>query len=168
MTTQSSSGGLKGTQSKRMTLVAMILCSGIVFLQSTVVNVALPSINRALDTGLSGLQWIVDGYIVTLSALLILGGALGDRHGRRQVMTVGLIGYGLTSVACGLAPSGSLLIGARVLQGMAGALLVPGSLAVIRDVYRDREARGRAIGQWSGWSGMASSTRPSASSCCSM
>jgi len=145
---------------KRGTLVAMILCSGIVFLQSTVINVALPSIGGQLETGLSGLQWIVDGYILTLSALLILGGSLGDRYGRRRVMTIGLVGFGLTSMACGLAPSTPWLIGARFLQGVAGALLVPGSLAVIRAVYTDREARGEAIGQWSGWSGITTVIGP--------
>ena len=142
------------------TLVAMIMCSGIVFLQSTVINVALPSIGEQLDTGLSGLQWIVDGYILTLSALLILGGSLGDRYGRRRVMTMGLVGFGITSMACGLAPTATWLILARVLQGVAGALLVPGSLAVIRAVYTDREARGEAIGRWSGWSGITTVIGP--------
>lgn len=147
-------------RSKRATLVAMILCSGIVFLPSTVINVALPSLGRSLDTGLSGLQWIVDGYMLTLSALLILGGALGDRYGRRRMMTIGLIGFGATSVACGLVSSMRWLIASRVLQGVAGALLVPGSLAVIRAVYVDRQARGKAIGQWSGWSGITTVIGP--------
>lgn len=138
----------------------MILCSGIVFLQSTVINVALPSIGRGLGTGLSGLQWIVDGYLITLSAVLIPGGALGDRFGRRRMMLFGLAGFGLTSVACGLAPTTSWLIGARLLQGLAGALLVPGALAIIRAVYVEREARGEAIGQWSGWSGIVTVIGP--------
>ncbi len=153
-------GGFLPGGVKRWTLVAMILCSGIVFLQSTVINVALPSLGRDLDTGLSGLQWIVDGYILTLSALLILGGSLGDRYGRRRVMTIGLVGFGATSIACGLAPTTGWLIGARILQGVAGALLVPGSLAIVRDVYTDREARGEAIGQWSGWSGIVTVIGP--------
>jgi EmrB/QacA subfamily drug resistance transporter len=151
---------LPGDRAQRWTLVAMILCSGIVFLQSTVVNVALPSVGRALDTGLSGLQWIVDGYILTLAALLILGGSLGDRYGRRRIMTIGLVGFGITSIGCGVAPTTSWLIGARVLQGVAGALLVPGSLAILRAVYTDREARGEAIGQWSGWSGIVTVIGP--------
>lgn len=150
----------RGGHSKRGTLVAMILCSGIVFLQSTVINVALPSLGRDLDIGLSGLQWIVDGYVLTLSALLILGGSLGDRYGRRRTMISGLMGFGVTSIACGLAPASAWLIGARVLQGVAGALLVPGSLAIIREVYTDREARGEAIGQWSGWSGIVTVIGP--------
>jgi len=160
MTKQRSEGNLGGTRSKRGTLVTMILCSGVVFLQSTVINVALPRMGQDLNAGLSGLQWIVDGYILTLSALLILGGSLGDRYGRRRVMTVGLVGFGITSIGCGLAPSTPWLIGARVLQGVAGALMVPGSLAVIRDVYRDREERGEAIGQWSGWSGIVTVIGP--------
>jgi EmrB/QacA subfamily drug resistance transporter len=138
----------------------MILCSGIVFLQSTVVNVALPSVGRALETGLSGLQWIVDGYVLTLAALLILGGSMGDRYGRRRMMVFGLIGFGITSIGSGLAPTAGWLIGARILQGVAGALLVPGSLAIIRAVYTDREARGEAIGQWSGWSGIVTVIGP--------
>jgi EmrB/QacA subfamily drug resistance transporter len=143
-----------GHRLKRWTLVAMILCSGIIFLQSTVVNVALPSLGRDLDSGLSGLQWIVDGYILTLAALMIPGGSLGDRYGRRRVMIIGLFGFGTTSMACGLAPTTSWLIGLRILQGVAGALLVPGSLALIRATYDDPEARGEAIGQWAGWSGI--------------
>jgi EmrB/QacA subfamily drug resistance transporter len=138
----------------RWTLVAMILASGTVFLQSSVVNVALPRIGDALETGLSGLQWIVDGYIMTLAALLITGGSLGDRYGRRKVMTLGLIGFGLTSIACTVAPTLWWLIGARLLQGLAGAMMVPGALAIIRAVYTDPERRGKAIGQWSGWSGI--------------
>lgn len=151
---------LVGERQQRWTLVAMILCSGIVFLQSTVINVALPSMGRALGAGLSGLQWVVDGYLLTLAALLILGGSLGDRYGRRRMMIVGLIGFGVTSIASGVAPTTSWLIGARFLQGIAGALLVPGSLAIIRAVYTDREARGEAVGQWSGWSGVVTVVGP--------
>lgn len=96
----------------------------------------------------------IDGYILTLAALLILSDSLGDRYGRRRIMVIGLIGFGITAVTCGLAPTTLWLIAARVLQGMAGALLVPGSLAIIRSVYADPEARGQAIGQWAGWSGI--------------
>ena len=144
---------LPGQPTQRWTLVAMILCSGIVFLQTTVINVALPALGRDLEAGLAGLQWVVDGYLLTLAALLILGGSLGDRYGRRRIMTIGLFGFGVTSIVGGLAPTMPWLIGARLFQGVAGALLVPGSLAIIRAVYADREARGEAIGQWSGWSG---------------
>jgi EmrB/QacA subfamily drug resistance transporter len=145
---------------RRSTLIAMILASGTVFLQSSVVNVALPRIGESLETGLSGLQWIVDGYILTLAALLITGGSLGDRHGRRRVMTLGLVGFGLTSIACAVAPTLPWLIGARILQGIAGAMMVPGALAIIRAVYEDPEQRGEAIGQWSGWSGIVTVIGP--------
>jgi EmrB/QacA subfamily drug resistance transporter len=147
-------------KTERWTLVATILATGIVFLDSTVVNVALPAIDRQLDAGLSGLQWIVDGYILTLAALLILGGSLGDRYGRRRMMLAGLLGFGAASVACGLAPSISWLIGARMLQGVAGALLVPGSLALLRACFSEGEARGWAIGHWSGWSGITTVIGP--------
>jgi MFS family permease len=145
---------------RRWVLVATILTSGIVFLQSSVVNVALPAIGKSLGTGLSGLQWIVDGYVLTLAALLILGGSLGDRYGRRRLMVIGLGGFGLASLACGLAPSLSWLIGVRLAQGIAGALMVPGSLALLRVAYPAGEERGQAIGQWSGWSGIATVIGP--------
>lgn len=130
------------------------------FLSGSVVNVALPAIGGALETGLSGLQWVVDSYTLTLASLLLLGGALGDRLGRRRVSLVGLTGFGLTLCICGLAPSIEWLIVARGLQGVAGALMVPESLALIRAVYDDPEARGRAIGTWSGWSGIATVVGP--------
>src|SRR3954452_9414240 len=89
---------------RRLTLIAMILSSGIVFLESTVVNVALPAMDRDLQMGLSGLQWVVDGYILTLAAFLIVGGSLGDQYGRKKAMMIGLIVFGASSIACGLAP----------------------------------------------------------------
>lgn len=142
------------------TLVATILASGIVFLDSSVVNVALPAIDRELEAGLSGLQWVVDGYILTLGAFLILGGSLGDRYGRRRAMMFGLAGFGATSIACGLAQSVPWLIAARMLQGMSGALLVPGSLAILRAVFAEGEQRGQAIGTWSGWAGITTVIGP--------
>jgi EmrB/QacA subfamily drug resistance transporter len=145
---------------QRWTLVAMTLATAIVFLDSSVVNVALPSIDESLNTGLSGLQWIVDGYVLTLAALLILGGSLGDRYGRRRIMFIGLVGFGIASVACGLARSEQWLIGARMFQGVAGALLVPGSLAIIRATYPTGEEQGKAIGQWAGWAGIATVLGP--------
>ena len=102
----------------------MTLSSGIVFLDSTVINVALPSIDRDLKAGLSGLQWIVDGYVLTLAAFLILGGSLGDQLGRKRIMTIGLIGFGLTSLLCGIAPATIWLVVGRLLQGIAGAFCV--------------------------------------------
>ena len=145
---------------RRWTLIAMILASGIVFLDGTVVNVALPTIDRALGAGLSGLQWIVNGYTLTLAAFLILGGSLGDHYGRARVMTLGLLGFGAASVACGLAPQTGALIAARLAQGLAGALVVPGSLAILTAVYTDDEERGRAIGAWSGASGITTVLGP--------
>ena len=130
---------------QRWTLIATILATGIVFLDSTVVNVALPAIDRQLDAGLSGLQWIVDGYVLTLAALLIPGGSLGDRYGRRRMMVIGLIGFGLASIACGLAPSIGWLVAARLFQGVAGALMVPGSLALLRAAFPGGEEQGRAV-----------------------
>ncbi len=138
---------------KRGTLVAMILASGIVFLDSTVVNVALPAIGRELHVGLSGLQWIVDGYALMLAALLIVGGSLGDHYGRKRLLTIGLVGFGLASVACGLAPSSAVLIIARMAQGVAGALLVPEGLAILSAVFDNDAERGQAIGAWTAWGG---------------
>ncbi len=140
---------------KPWTLIGMILASGVVFLDGTVVNVALPAIDRSLAAGLSGLQWIVDGYALTLAALLILGGSLGDRYGRKRMMIVGLVGFGVASVACGVATTTPLLIAMRMAQGVAGALVVPESLAILTAVYANAEERGQAIGAWTGWGGIA-------------
>jgi EmrB/QacA subfamily drug resistance transporter len=145
---------------RNLTLVATILGSGIIFLDGTVVNVALPAIDRQLNAGLSGLQWVVDSYVLTLAALLIPGGSLGDRYGRRKIMVIGLAGFGVLSAFCGLSTSITWLISGRLLQGVAGALLVPGSLAILQATFPKGEARGRAIGQWSGWSGISAVIGP--------
>ena len=137
-----------------MTLVAAILGSGIVFLDQTVVNVALPAIRSDLDTGLVAQQWVVEAYLLTLGALLLVGGSLGDRLGRRRVFNAGLIGFGVTSLLCAIAPDPVTLIVARALQGMAGAMLVPSSLALISANY-PAERRGWAIGQWTAWTTLA-------------
>ena len=110
---------------KRTTLVAAILGSAVVFLDGTVVNVALPAIREDLDTGLAAQQWIVEAYLLTLGALILVGGSLGDHLGRRRIFVVGLMGFGVTSALCAVAPAAELLIAARALQGIAGALLVP-------------------------------------------
>src|SRR5919108_1691696 len=124
---------------KRWTLAAAILGSGIVFLDSTVVNVALPRIGEELPSTLFGVlegqSYVYNGYLLTLSALLILAGALNDYYGRRRMFTAGLIGFGVTSVLCGLAPNMEALVLFRVLQGASGALLVPGSLALITATF---------------------------------
>jgi EmrB/QacA subfamily drug resistance transporter len=141
------------TARKRWTLVAVILGSGIVFLDSTVVNVALPRIGRDLPSHLFGVlegqSYVYSGYLLTLSALLILAGALADYYGRRRTFAIGLAGFGVMSLLCGLAPNLELLIAFRVLQGAAGALLVPGSLSIITASFEGEE-RGRAFGLWAG------------------
>jgi EmrB/QacA subfamily drug resistance transporter len=149
-----------GNAAKRGTLVGMTLAGGVVFLDGTVVNVALPAIGRDLRVGLSGLQWIVDGYALTLAALLIVGGSLGDHYGRKRLLTIGLVGFGAASVACGLAPSSAALIVARMVQGVAGALLVPEGLAILSAVFDDDAERGQAIGAWTAWSGVLAAIGP--------
>jgi EmrB/QacA subfamily drug resistance transporter len=148
-----------GTARGRWVILAAILGSGVAFLDSTVVNVALPAIGDDLGGGLSGLQWTLDGYLLTLSALLLLGGALGDEYGRRRMFVIGLVWFTAASVLCGLAPSIGALIAARALQGVGGALLVPGSLSLITASFRS-EDHGSAIGAWSGLTGVATSIGP--------
>ncbi|MBF8290800.1 MAG: transporter [Chloroflexi bacterium] len=139
------------TSIQRGALAAAILGSATVFLDATIVNLALPAIGATLPAVslgvLEGQVYVVAGYMATLAAFLLLAGALGDRYGRRRVFIVGLVGFGVTSVACGLAPTLDLLAAARVAQGVAGALLVPGSLAIITELF-DGQARGRAFGIW--------------------
>ena len=141
---------------KRWILVAAVLGSGIVFLDSTVVNVALPRIGRDLPRSflgvLEGQSYVYNAYLLTLSALLILAGALNDFYGRKRMFLYGLLGFGATSVLCGLAPTMELLVLFRVLQGAAGAMLVPGSLALITANFSGQE-QGRAFGVWAGASG---------------
>lgn len=144
---------------ERRVLAVAVLGSGIAFLDGTIVNVALPSIGEDLDADLRGLQWVLDGYLVTLTALLLLGGALGDRYGRRRVFLLGVGGFTVASVLCGLAPSTEALVAARALQGVGGALLVPGSLALLSATVPPGE-RARWIGAWSGLTGAASAIGP--------
>jgi len=141
------------TDRRRWILVAAVLGSGIVFLDSTVVNVALPRIGRDLPRlwfgVLEGQSYVYNAYLLTLSALLILAGALTDYFGRRKMFLWGLIGFGATSVLCGVAPNLELLVLFRVLQGVAGAILVPGSLALLTANF-EGEAQGRAFGLCAG------------------
>lgn len=134
--------------SGRWVLAATVAGSTSAFLLATVVNVALPAIGREFDAGVAGRQWIITGYLLTLSSAILLGGSLGDRLGRRRVYIVGVIWFAVASVLCALAPSLELLIAARVLQGIGGALLTPGSLAIIQASFA-QEDRARAIGAWS-------------------
>jgi EmrB/QacA subfamily drug resistance transporter len=143
----------------RRTLAATVLGSGMVFLDGTVVNVALPAIRDDLGAGLSGLQWVLTGYLLTLGSLLLFGGALGDIKGRRRVFSIGLALFTLASVLCAVAPSLASLIAARVLQGVGGALLVPQSLAIVTATFRP-EDRGAAIGLWSGLAGVSTAIGP--------
>ncbi|RZS90915.1 EmrB/QacA subfamily drug resistance transporter [Motilibacter rhizosphaerae] len=143
----------------RGVLAATVLGSGMVFLDSTVANVALRPIGKALDADLAVLQWVVNGYTLALAALILLGGSLGDRFGRRRVFVVGTVWFAVGSLLCGLAPTGAVLVAARVLQGVGGALLTPGSLAILQTSLR-HEDRARAIGAWSGLAGLSSAAGP--------
>jgi EmrB/QacA subfamily drug resistance transporter len=147
------------TPAGRWVLTAAVLGSAVVSLDATVVNVALPTIGRDFDARVSGLQWTVNGYSLTLAALILLGGSLGDRFGRRQVFVIGVIWFGAASLLCGLAPNLTTLILARSLQGIGGALLTPGSLAMISASFHPDD-RGRAIGAWSGLGGVAGAIGP--------
>jgi EmrB/QacA subfamily drug resistance transporter len=142
------------TRQQRLTLIATILGSTVVFLDATIVNVALPSIGRELNAGLAGQQWVLEAYMLTMVSLLLVGGSLGDQFGRRRLFVIGLVAFGVTSILCALAPTEEFLIGARALQGIAGALLVPGSLAIVAATFSG-EARGAAVGTWTAWTGIA-------------
>jgi EmrB/QacA subfamily drug resistance transporter len=143
----------------RWVLTATVLGSGIAFLDATVVNIALPTIGRDLDAGLTGLQWTVNAYTLALAGLLLLGGALGDRWGRRKVFIAGVVWFAAASLLCALAPSVEFLVGARALQGVGAALLTPGSLAIIEASF-DQQDRGAAIGAWSGLGGITAAAGP--------
>ena len=143
----------------RWALAAVILGSGAAFLESSVVTVALPAIGRDLGLDLGGLQWVMNAYLLALSALIITGGSLGDLLGHRRVFVAGLVGFAVTSALCAIAASGGMLIGARVLQGVAAALLVPASLAIVEASFHE-EDRGQAVGAWAGWSGVSSLLGP--------
>ena len=148
-----------GTSRGRWVIAVTVLGSGIAFLDSTVVNTALPAIAADLDSSLADLQWVLTGYLLTLGSLLVVGGSVGDLFGRRRVFIVGLLGFAGSSLLCGLAPTNATLIGARCFQGIAAALLVPGSLAIISASFC-AEDRGRAIGAWSGLAGVAAGIGP--------
>ena len=144
---------------KPLVLVACILGSGMAFLDGTVVNVALPAIGEDLNASTSQLQWMLNGYLLTLASLILLGGSLGDRIGRRRIFVIGTAWFTLASALCALAPSAEVLIAARLLQGVGGALLTPGSLAMIEASFQ-RVDRARAIGAWSGLTGVGAALGP--------
>ncbi|MEP6689289.1 MAG: MFS transporter [Gemmatimonadales bacterium] len=143
----------------RWVVAATVLGSGAVFLEGTVTTVALPAIGRDFNLGLTGLQWLVNAYLLPLSALILLGGSLGDRYGRRRVFVIGLLGFAAASALSMVAPSFETLVGCRLVQGAFGALLVPNSLAIL-DMLFINEDRGAAIGQWAGWSGISTAIGP--------
>src|SRR3954470_21435106 len=148
-----------GTPRGRWVLLTTVLGSSLAFLDSTVVNVALGRIGTDLDASFAGLQWTVNAYTLTLAAFILLGGSLGDRFGRRRVFVVGVVWFALASALCGFAPNMEALIAARALQGVGGALLTPGSLAIISASFHGRD-RAAAIGAWSGLSGVAGAVGP--------
>jgi EmrB/QacA subfamily drug resistance transporter len=144
---------------KRLVLVAAILGTTVVTVDSTVANVALPAIAEDLGGGLAGQQWTANAYLVTLSSLLLIGGSLGDIFGERRVFALGVSAFGVTSLLCALAPTIEVLVAARALQGMAGALLTPAALAVIVSTFPPDE-RGKAVGAWTAWGGIGTVLGP--------
>ena len=157
--TEGESGLALSSARGRWVLAATVLGSGIAFLDSTVVNVALPHIGDDLDTGVGGLQWVLNGYLLAVSSLILLGGSLGDRFGRKRIFQLGIVVFAVGSLLCAVAPTALLLVLARVVQGVGAALLTPGSLAILEASFR-REDRSRAIGAWSGLSGVGSAVGP--------
>ncbi len=143
----------------RWLILVTVLGSGMVFLDGTVVNVALPAIGRDLHASTGALQWVLSGYLLTLASLILLGGSLGDRFGRRRVFVIGAVIFTGGSLLCALAPSVGFLIGARVIQGVGGALLTPGSLAMLEAILVPAD-RPRGIGAWSGLTGVAAALGP--------
>jgi len=143
----------------RWLLAVAVLGSGIAFLDATVVNVALPAIGRDLHASTSTLQWILNGYTLTLASLILLGGSLGDRYGRRRVFVSGTGLFTSASLLCAVAPNAALLVVARLVQGVGGALLTPGSLAMVESGFRPAD-RPRAIGAWAGLGGVAGALGP--------
>jgi len=143
----------------RWVVTATVLGSGMAALDATVVGIALPAIGRDFHAGVASLQWVVDAYTLTLAGLLLLGGTLGDSYGRRKMFVIGTVWFAIASLLCGLAPNAAVLIAARGLQGVGGALLTPGSLAILQASFAE-EDRGAAIGAWSGLGGLATAIGP--------
>ena len=146
-------------EQERWILAATILASSMAFIDGTVVNVALPSLQRSLQATAIGVQWVVESYSLFLSALLLVGGSLGDHYGRRRIFLIGVTVFAIASAWCGIAPNINQLIIARAVQGIGGALLVPGSLAIISASFSE-EKRGKAIGTWSGFSAITTAIGP--------
>lgn len=143
----------------RWVVIAAVLGSGMASLDATVVNIALPALGNDLHAAFDGLQWTVSGYTLTLASLILLGGSLGDRFGRRRIFIVGTLWFAAASALCALAPNIEVLVIARALEGIGGALLTPGSLAMIQASFAESD-RGKAIGAWSGFGGIATAIGP--------
>ena len=143
----------------RLALVATVAASGMASLDATVVNVAIPHIGKDLHANVSQLQWVLTGYLLALASLILLGGALGDRYGRRKVFLIGTVWFAAASLLSGAAPTIEVLIAARVLQGIGAALFTPGSLAILQASFR-KDDRAKAVGAWSGLSGVAGAIGP--------
>ena len=143
----------------RWAIAATVLGSSVAALDGTIVSIALPTIGRDFGVGVADLQWVSTGYLLTPAGLLLLGGALGDRYGRKRVFLVGVVWFGLASLLCGAAPNALTMILARGLQGVGGALLTPGSLAILEASFQPGD-RSRAIGAWSGLGGVATAIGP--------
>jgi EmrB/QacA subfamily drug resistance transporter len=148
-----------GQPAGRWVLLATVLGSALAFIDATVVNIALPRIGTAFHASAASLQWTVNGYTLSLASLILLGGSLGDRFGRRRIFVIGICWFATASLLCGLAPDITTLIGARVLQGVGGALLTPGALAILQSAF-EPEDRAKAIGAWSGLGGAAGAVGP--------
>src|SRR5690349_16175112 len=148
-----------GSSAGRIALTATVAASAMASLDATVVNVALPHIGTDLHADVSALQWVLTSYLLALASLILLGGALGDRLGRRRVFLLGTAWFAAASLLCGLAPNIEVLVAARVLQGIGGALLTPGSLALIQASFRSSD-RAAAVGAWSGLGGVAGAVGP--------
>ena len=144
---------------QRLVLIIAICASFVAFLDGSVVNVALPAIAHSLGGGLVVQQWVVDAYMITLGSLMLIAGSLSDLFGRKKILMIGLVAFGITSILCAIAPSALFLIVARALHGAAGALLVPSSLAMIISAFTGRQ-QGKAIGSWTAWTGIAFVTGP--------
>lgn len=144
-----------GAARPRLTLVLMCMGMFVVLLDVTIVNVAIPAIGQQFGTSISGIQWVVTAYTIAIASLLLLGGSLGDRFGHRRVVLVGFLVFAAASAGCGLAPGMAILIASRSLQGLGAALLLPGTIAVITDLYPDRAEQTRALGIWAGISSLA-------------
>lgn len=143
----------------RWIVFTTVLGSGMALLDSTVVNVALPHIGEDLGADIADLQWTVNAYMLTLAGLILLGGSLGDRYGRRRVFVIGVVWFAVASLLCGLAPNAGVLVAARALQGVGGALLTPGSLALIQASFHEDD-RAKAVGLWSGFGGVGAAVGP--------